>query len=68
MKISNAYLTIPVTLQWQATNKIEVSAGVYASYLIGPRGNGTIYFEKTRIVFSSNSHWYTITQRMKQVA
>ena len=48
MKISNAYLTVPVTLQWQATKKIEVSAGLYASYLIGPRGNGTIYFEKNK--------------------
>lgn len=48
MKISNAYLTIPVCLQWQATRKLELSAGIYASYLIGPRGNGTLYFEKNK--------------------
>ena len=46
MKVSNAYISLPVTLQWQVTRKLEVSAGVYASVLIGPRGNGTIYFEK----------------------
>jgi hypothetical protein len=48
MKISNAYISVPMTLSWQATKKIELSAGVYASYLIGPRGNGTIYFEKNK--------------------
>ena len=46
MKISNAYITVPVSVQWRLSKKIEVSAGVYASFLIGPRGNGTIYFEK----------------------
>ena len=48
MKVSNAYISVPLTLQWQVSKKLEVSAGVYASYLIGPRGNGTIYFEKNK--------------------
>lgn len=46
MKISNAYIMVPVSVQWRLSKKFEVSAGMYASFLIGPRGNGTIYFEK----------------------
>ena len=48
MKVSNAYISLPVTFQWQASKKFEFSAGVYASFLIGPRGNGTIYFEQNK--------------------
>lgn len=48
MKISNAYISVPLSLQWQLSKKLELSAGVYASILIGPRGNGTIYFEKNK--------------------
>lgn len=46
MKISNAYITVPLMLSWQASKKWELSAGGYISFLIGPRGNGTLYFEK----------------------
>ncbi|MFZ1749053.1 MAG: outer membrane beta-barrel protein [Saprospiraceae bacterium] len=48
MKVSNAYVSIPVTFQWQVSRKIEVQAGAYFSFLVGPRGNGTIYFEKNK--------------------
>jgi hypothetical protein len=48
MKVSNAYISIPLTFQWQMTRKLELSAGVYGAFLIGPRGNGTIYFEKNK--------------------
>jgi hypothetical protein len=48
MKVSNAYVCIPLTVQWQISKKIELSAGVYASILIGPKGSGTIYFEKNK--------------------
>jgi hypothetical protein len=48
MKISNAYITIPLTVQWDVSNKIELSAGVYGSVLIGPKGNGTIKFNSYR--------------------
>lgn len=44
MKISNAYISIPVTFQWQATKKIELYGGGYLSFLVGPKGNGTIEF------------------------
>lgn len=47
MKVSNAYITVPITLQWQASKKFEFNAGVYVSYLIGPRGTGTIRFTST---------------------
>jgi hypothetical protein len=46
MKISNAYVSLPISVSWQANKKWELSAGAYVSFLIGPRGNGTIYFEK----------------------
>ncbi|MBK8347452.1 MAG: PorT family protein [Saprospiraceae bacterium] len=49
MKVSNAYISIPVTFQWQASKKLEFYAGGYASFLIGPRGNGTVYFEKDTV-------------------
>lgn len=48
MKVSNAYISIPVIFQWQMTKKLEISAGVYAAALIGPRGTGTLYFEKNK--------------------
>ncbi len=44
MKISNAYVTVPLVLQFSAGDKFEFSAGVYASVLIGPKGNGTLKF------------------------
>ncbi len=44
MKISNAYISIPITFQWQTTKKVELFAGGYLSLLVGPRGNGTIEF------------------------
>ena len=46
MKVSNAYVSIPLALSWQASKKWEISAGAYISFLVGPRGNGTLYFEK----------------------
>jgi hypothetical protein len=44
LKVSNAYISVPITLQWQPTKKLEFSAGVYGAFLVGPRGNGTITF------------------------
>jgi len=44
MKISNAYLTIPLTIQWEVSKKIEVNVGVYAGILLGPRGSGTLRY------------------------
>lgn len=55
MKISNAYISIPVTFQWQASKKLELFAGGYVSYLVGPKGNGTIYFEQSDSLFFKQS-------------
>jgi hypothetical protein len=55
MKISNAYISLPVTFQWQASKKLELFAGGYVSYLIGPKGSGTIYFEKSDSLFFKQS-------------
>jgi hypothetical protein len=55
MKISNAYISLPVTFQWQASKKLELYAGGYASILIGPKGNGTIYFEQSDSLFFKQS-------------
>jgi hypothetical protein len=33
--------------QFQASKKFEFNVGVYGSYLIGPKGNGTIVFNST---------------------
>ncbi|MBK9733758.1 MAG: PorT family protein [Saprospiraceae bacterium] len=45
MKVSNAYISMPITFQWQASKKFEFNIGVYGSYMIGPKGNGTIIFK-----------------------
>ncbi|MBK9151205.1 MAG: PorT family protein [Saprospiraceae bacterium] len=47
LKVSNAYITIPVMIQYQLSKKIELNAGIYGSVLIAPRGSGTIFFEST---------------------
>ena len=44
MKVSNAYNSVPITLQWELSKKVEVFAGAYASFLIGPKGTGTMEF------------------------
>ena len=44
MKISNAYLSLPVMMQWKINRKFEINAGVYAALLVGPRGAGTLRF------------------------
>lgn len=44
LKVSNAYVSLPITFQWEASKKIELFAGGYVSYLVGPRGTGTLYF------------------------
>jgi Outer membrane protein beta-barrel domain len=44
MKVSNAYISVPITLQWELSKKVEVFAGAYASFLIGPKGTGTMEF------------------------
>lgn len=46
MEVSNAYISIPITFQWQASKKIELFGGGYISFLVGPRGNGTLDFFK----------------------
>lgn len=48
MKVSNAYIAIPITFQWQASKKIELFGGGYFSFLVGPRGNGTLEFVHNR--------------------
>ena len=45
MKVSNAYIALPITLQWEVSKKIELNVGLYGAILIGPKGNGTIVFE-----------------------
>lgn len=55
MKVSNAYISLPITFQWQATKKLEFYAGGYASVLIGPKGSGTIYFEQSDSLFFKQS-------------
>jgi len=44
MKVSNAYISVPITLQWEVSKKLELFAGAYASFLIGPKGTGTMEF------------------------
>ena len=44
MKVSNAYISMPITLQFEVSKKIELNLGIYGSFLIGPRGNGSIVF------------------------
>lgn len=44
MEVSNAYISIPITFQWQASKKFELYGGGYFSFLIGPKGNGTLEF------------------------
>lgn len=45
MKVSNAYVSIPITLQFELSKKVELNLGIYGSVLIGPKGNGTVVFE-----------------------
>lgn len=47
IKVSNAYITIPVMAQYSISRKIELNAGIYGAVLIGPRGSGTLFFEST---------------------
>jgi hypothetical protein len=47
MKISNAYISIPLVLEFKIDKNWELNAGVYGSVLIGPRGNGTLRFTST---------------------
>lgn len=43
-EISNAYLSIPITAQFQLTRKIELFGGVSMDFLIGPSGRGLLDF------------------------
>ena len=45
MKVSNAYIAIPITIQFEVSKKIELNIGIYGAILIGPKGNGTIRFD-----------------------
>jgi hypothetical protein len=45
MKVSNAYIALPITVQFEVSKKIELNVGLYGAFLIGPKGNGTIVFE-----------------------
>ena len=45
MKVSNAYIALPITVQFELSKKIELNIGVYGGFLIGPKGNGTIRFD-----------------------
>ena len=47
IKVSNAYISIPVMAQFSISKKIELNAGIYGSVLLGPRGSGTLFFEST---------------------
>jgi len=47
LKISNAYITVPITAQYAISRKLEINAGVYGGFLIGPRGSGTLFFESS---------------------
>jgi hypothetical protein len=44
LNISNAYLSLPVTYHYSLTKKIELHAGAYFNFLIGPRATGVLRF------------------------
>lgn len=44
MKVSNAYISLPIMVQWKPSRKFEFNAGFYAAFLVGPRGAGTLRF------------------------
>lgn len=44
LKVSNAYVSLPITFQWQATKKFEFYGGGYVGFLVSPRGQGTMEF------------------------
>lgn len=52
IKVSNAYIQIPISLHIKPNTKIpvlrnlELTGGAYLGFLIGPRGNGTLYFDQ----------------------
>jgi len=47
LKVSNAYLSVPITAQFAISRKLEINAGIYAGFLIGPTGSGTLFFESS---------------------
>lgn len=47
LKISNAYISVPVTAQFSVFDKFEINAGLYANFLIQPRGAGQLRFTST---------------------
>ena len=46
MDLSNGYLSIPITAQYQLNDKIELFAGASLDMLLIPNGRGTIDFEE----------------------
>ena len=52
IKVSNAYIQVPVVFHAKPNTNIkflknlELTGGVYFGFLIGPRGNGTLYFDQ----------------------
>lgn len=45
IKVSNAYISLPLVMSWQMNKKIELNAGIYAQFLVGPRGSGILDFD-----------------------
>lgn len=46
IKVSNAYVSIPIIMQFKPHKSIEIVAGGYFGFLVSPRGNGTLYFDQ----------------------
>lgn len=46
IKVSNAYVSLPIVLHFKPHKNFEFTAGGYVGFLIGPRGNGTFYFDQ----------------------
>ncbi len=53
IKVSNAYVNIPIILHYKPHKNIELIGGGYMAFLVQPRGNGTLYFDQNndRIFF-----------------
>lgn len=47
MDISNAYISLPVSVQIQLNKKFELFGGFYTNFLIGPTGGGRVCFDST---------------------
>ncbi len=47
LNVSTANLSIPVTVHFELSRKIEVFGGAYLNFLVGPRGSGVLDYYST---------------------